>query len=124
VTDKVADASALAALLFYEPRRLEAETRLEDASLHAPTLVDYELANVCLKKIRQRAAEADKLLTAFGELDNLPLTRHEVDFLDTIGLAQRKNISLHDASYLWLARRLGVELVTFDEKLERAAAKP
>ena len=48
----------------------------------------------------------------------------QVDFNETVGLAERCGLSLYDASYLWLARHLGVELVTLDKKLERAAATP
>jgi predicted nucleic acid-binding protein len=37
-----------------------------------------------------------------------------------IVLAERTKLSLYDASYLWLARTLGAELVTLDENLLRA----
>jgi predicted nucleic acid-binding protein len=37
-----------------------------------------------------------------------------------IALAERTKLSLHDASYLWLAHALGAELVTLDDKLARA----
>jgi predicted nucleic acid-binding protein len=39
---------------------------------------------------------------------------------EAIGLAERTRLSLYDASYLRLARTLGAELVTLDDKLARA----
>jgi predicted nucleic acid-binding protein len=39
---------------------------------------------------------------------------------EAIGLTERTRLSLYDASYLRLARTLGAELVTLDDKLARA----
>ena len=36
-------------------------------------------------------------------------------------LALETGLTAYDASYLWLARNLGCELLTFDERLARAA---
>ena len=40
---------------------------------------------------------------------------------EVLALAQRYNLSIYDAAYLWLAAELKVPLATFDEKLGRAA---
>ena len=37
-------------------------------------------------------------------------------------LADRENLTVYDASYLWLSRKLGLELVTLDSDLNAAAA--
>jgi predicted nucleic acid-binding protein len=50
---KVDDASALAALLFAEPEAEAVADQLEGSSLFAPTLLGYEIASVCLKKLRR-----------------------------------------------------------------------
>ena len=50
---KVIDASALAALLFGEPEAEAVVERLGDARLVAPSLLGFELANVCLIKCRR-----------------------------------------------------------------------
>jgi predicted nucleic acid-binding protein len=47
---KVADASVLAAIAFGEPRASEAIALLDDAALHEPTLLAYELTSVAHKK--------------------------------------------------------------------------
>ena len=43
---------------------------------------------------------------------------------EVVALAEQTNLSAYNACYLWLARHLGVELVTLDEKLEKAASPP
>lgn len=121
VVDKVVDASAIVALLFNERPRDAVAARLRDASLHAPNLIGFEVANACLKKIRALPSEREMLLQAYALFDRLSVTLETVDLAAALALAERTKLSLYDASYLWLARTLGAELVTLDDKLARAA---
>ena len=50
---RVVDASAFAAILFGEPEAEEVVARLQGSRLAAPALLPYEIASVCLKKIRR-----------------------------------------------------------------------
>ena len=120
MTDKVVDASAVVALLFDEPARDEVVERLRGASLHAPSLIGFEVANACLKKMRARPAERQALFEAFSFFDELSISPETVDLMEAVVLAERAKLSLSDAGYLWLARSLGAELVTLDERLARA----
>jgi predicted nucleic acid-binding protein len=120
VTAKVVDASAVAALLFNEPSRERVVERLRGASLHAPALLEFEVASACLKKIRVTPKEREPLLEAFNFLPNLAIAFETVDITESLGLAERTKLSIYDASYLWLANALGAELVTLDDKLARA----
>jgi len=52
---KVVDASAIAALLFGEPEADSIAVRLDDARLVAPSVLGFELANVCLITSRRHA---------------------------------------------------------------------
>ncbi len=45
----------------------------------------------------------------------------DVDQQEVVQLAHRAAISTYDASYLWVARRLGGELVTLDQELRKVA---
>ena len=56
---KVVDASAVGALLFAESQRDEIADKLLDASLLAPPLLPFELANVCIKKMRRHPEQRD-----------------------------------------------------------------
>jgi predicted nucleic acid-binding protein len=120
VTDKVVDASAVVAVLFNELTREETVPRLRAATLWAPSLLGFEVANACLKKIRAAPAERQALLEAFSLFDALSISPVTVDLDAAIFLAERTKLTPYDASYLWLASALGVELVTLDDKLARA----
>jgi predicted nucleic acid-binding protein len=119
---KVVDASALAALLFGEPEGEAVAARLSDARLVAPALLGFELANVCLIKTRRYPEQGEVLTTAFELWHRLGVEEMAVKHDHALGLAAQTGLTAYDASYLWLARELGAELVTLDRQLERAAA--
>ncbi len=120
---KVVDASALGALLFGEPEGPAVADRLRDAELIAPHLLGFEIANICLKKIRRHPAQRDALLEAFGMADRMPIAAVEVEHADALRLAEQTGLSAYDASYLWLSRQHGAELVTLDQRLAAAARR-
>ena len=117
---KVVDASALAALLFGEPEAEAIAGRLGSERLVGPSLLAFELANVCLVKCRRHPDQRDRLLAAFQLRDRLGVEEIAVDHASALELALMTCLTLYDASYLWLARQLGAELVTLDKELERA----
>jgi predicted nucleic acid-binding protein len=123
VTDKVVDASAIVALLFNETTRDAVVARLRGASLHAPALLRFEVANACLKKIRAAPSEREALLQAFSLIDAVAIGWHNIDLEQALLLAERTALSVYDASYLWLARAIAAELVTLDDKLARTDEK-
>jgi predicted nucleic acid-binding protein len=121
MADKVVDASALGALLFNEPEDEMVVAKLRGARLHAPTLLTYELANICWKKIR-RGEGAEQILEKLAVLDSLDIQYHDVPAVAAAALALSTGLTGYDASYLWLARELGAVLVTLDAKLQAASA--
>ncbi len=118
---KVVDASALAALLFGEPEAEAVAGRLDGARLVAPSLLAFELANVCLMKCRRHPKRRKALLAAFRLRGRLGVEEVAVDHASALELALKTGLTVYDASYLWLARQLGAELVTLDKELGRAA---
>ena len=120
MTDKVVDASAIVALLFNELTQKKIVARLRGASLHAPGLLEFEVANACLKKMLASPGERQMLLEAFSSLNALSIALERINLAEAIALARRTKLTLYDASYLWLARALDAELVTLDDKLARA----
>lgn len=117
---KVVDASALAALIFAEPEADAVVMRLEGARLAAPSLLDYELANVCLVKIRRAPGQAEALRAAYGMAQRLRVETVAIDPFGVLELAEATGLTAYDASYLWVARSIGAELVTLDRKLAAA----
>jgi predicted nucleic acid-binding protein len=119
---KVVDASALGALLFGEPDGAAIVDRLRGAELIAPALLPFEVANTCVKKMRRYPDQRDALMAAFGMLDRMEVGVVEIDQGEALLLAEQSGLTAYDASYLWLARRTGSELVTLDRQLEAAGA--
>jgi predicted nucleic acid-binding protein len=119
---KVADASALAAILFNEPASQEIERALLDATLLAPSILLFELGNVCRTKCRQMPEERAALEAGLALFTELGVTEMPIDPAAVLALALDVQLSFYDASYLWLARSQGAALVTLDKKLAKAAA--
>ena len=120
---KVVDASAAAAVLYNEPESAAVVRRLEGARLIAPAILAFELSNVCLVKCRRDPDQRSLLLAWFRSRARLGVREVAIDHDDVLDLALSTGLTFYDASYLWLARRLGAELVTLDKALDRAAAR-
>lgn len=115
------DCSVLAAALFRE-RALEDQARevLERCELHAPELLEYEFANVAVKKAAIDDALVRAALDAFSVVD---VVLHRIDVMAGFELARHYALSAYDAAYLWLAGELKTPLATFDRKLAEAAGQ-
>jgi predicted nucleic acid-binding protein len=120
---KVVDASAVAAIVFDEPEAERVAARIRGASLFAPALLDFELANIRWKKCVRRPAEADGIVQAFAERSAISIGEARVDLDQVAGLATVTGLTAYDASYLWLARDLGAELITLDRRLAAVFAE-
>ena len=118
---RVADASAVAAVLFHEPEADEVESRLRGYRLSAPALLTYELANVCWKKSLRRPHERSGFRRALARLPQLGIHLTPVSASSMVTLALETDLSAYDASYLWLTLEMGAPLVTLDRKLANVA---
>ena len=119
---RVVDASVVAALIFDEPRAEEADALMSDAELHVPRLLSYELANTALKKARRDRSLADLIYQGLERAFVMGIRLVDVPTLPVYRLAIETSLTAYDASYLYLARLLEAELVTFDQRLQAAAA--
>jgi predicted nucleic acid-binding protein len=118
----VVDCSALASVLFEEPTRDEALRRLANRALHAPTLIEHEIASVALKKHRQ-GWPAASITLALDDFGKQAIELHRIEIASQCELAQRFGLSAYDAAYLRLAQRLRAPLATFDRALAEAAQR-
>jgi predicted nucleic acid-binding protein len=120
---RVVDASALGALVFGEPRADRISKTLSDEPMAAPPLIWFELASICLKKIKDHPSQKIMILEAFGLARRLDIEMIEVDHLAVIALAEETGLTTYDASYIWLTLEIKGELITLDAKMNRAMTK-
>jgi predicted nucleic acid-binding protein len=116
----VADASALAAVLFAEPEAERVASSLEGHSLAAPTLLPFELANVAVVKVRRGRTSRALVRAGFESLRRLRISLHDVDAEGAFALAAETGLSAYDAAYLWVALALDADLLTLDRQLAEA----
>jgi predicted nucleic acid-binding protein len=125
VSIAVVDASALATIVFLEPDAAAARDRLKRHQLAAPRLLVYELMNAAVKKLRRHPGQAALIRGGLSKAlsEEFDISWSDVDADGVLDLSTETGLTAYDASYLWLARYLRAELVTFDSALETAARK-
>jgi len=119
----VIDASALGALVFGEPKADKISKTLSDETMAAPPLIWFELASICLKKMKPHPSQKIVILEAFNLARRLNIEMIEVDHLAVVELAEETGLTTYDASYIWLALEVKGELITLDGKMNRAMEK-
>jgi len=117
----VVDASAVAAIAFGEPDGHTLVAHLMGETLLAPTLLDYELANIAWKKSRAHPDAAPLIQAALDAATRLRIARVPVPAVDLLRVARETRLTAYDAAYLWLARTRDAELVTLDRALAALA---
>ena len=113
----VLDASAaLSGLLNAGPAR----RALAGEQLHAPHLIDSEVANGLRRAVFGRRLEADAAWAVLDTWRRLGMTRYPVFSLLHRVWELRASLSAYDASYVALAELLDCSLLTADARLGRA----
>jgi predicted nucleic acid-binding protein len=121
----VVDASAVLELLLNTPRAHRISERIFDdgETLHAPHLLDLEVAQVLRRYSLAGELKPMRGRQALEDLTDLPLNRYPHDlFLHRIW-ELRNNITAYDAVYLALAEVLDAPLITGDSRLAKAAGR-
>ena len=118
----VVDSSLVCAILFDEPEREQAQERLSGKHLLAPRLLNHEVVNVALKKLR-RGMPADAVEHALADFASQAIEFFDTDLVGQFALAHCYQLSAYDAAYLWLAAELKAPLATFYAKLGKAAQR-
>ena len=118
----VLDASAAIEWLLQSPIGVKIDRRIfaPSESLHAPHLLDVEVAQVLRRFVRDKTITAQRGLKALEDLGDLPLTRYPHNFLIPRIWELRATLTAYDAAYVALAEVLDAPLLTCDSKLSSA----
>ncbi|NLU75999.1 type II toxin-antitoxin system VapC family toxin [Streptomyces sp. HNM0575] len=118
----VVDASMLAsALVDAGPVGKASAARLFGEQLTAPSLIDYEVLSTLRGLVLGRKLPSEDAERALRALPALPVERASCERLLPRIWELRANYSAYDASYVALAEKLNVPLVTGDAKLKRGS---
>lgn len=90
-------------------------------TLHAPHLIDLEVAQVLRRYVRSAAISAERGAEALADLGEFPIHRHpHVVLLPRIWQI-RDQLTAYDAAYVALAEALDARLITRDRALAQSA---
>jgi predicted nucleic acid-binding protein len=118
----VPDASVLIEVLLRTPTALEIEERLLNSheSLHAPHLVDLEVAQVLRRYVQRGELTAARGTASLDLLAQFPIRRHGHEALMSRIWLLRDNLTAYDAAYVALAEGLRATLLTRDARIANA----
>ena len=92
----------------------------DGGALHAPELLDYEVASVVRRRALRRETPRGRAHDAIRDLADMRITRYPARrFLEQIWSYHRV-LSAYDAAYVSLAASLDAPLITTDARLGRA----
>lgn len=116
----VVEASVVVDALVGAPANPELLARLADNELHAPALIDYEVASALRGHALGRRLTGARVEDAIEDFGALRIERYPLSTMMGHVLDLRDNFTVYDASYVVLARMLQVPLLTADAKLAEA----
>jgi predicted nucleic acid-binding protein len=116
----VVDSSAMVDALVDEPVNPQLLALLADEELHAPALLDFEVASALRGHALGGKLERLRLDEAIEDFSALRIERHQMTGLLRHILDLRDNFTVDDATYVVLAQALEAPLVTADVKLTEA----
>jgi len=119
----VLDASAAIEWLLQSRAGVRIDKRIFSVSqsLHAPHLLDVEVAQVLRRYVREKTISEQRGEEALEDLGDLPLNRYPHDFLLPRVWKLRATLTAYDAVYIALAEVLDAPLLTCDNKIASAS---
>lgn len=94
-----------------------------DETLHAPHLIDLEVAHVLRRYVHSAVITAQRGAQALADLGDFPLRRYPHFMLLGRVWQLRHSLTAYDAAYLALADALRATLLTRDRALARAGGR-
>jgi predicted nucleic acid-binding protein len=116
----VIESSAMVDALVDEPVNPHLLALLADEELHAPALLDFEVASALRGHVLGGRLDQLRLDEAIEDFGAFRIERHQMTGLLAHILDLRENFTVYDAAYMILARALEAPLVTADTKMREA----
>jgi len=118
----ILDASAAIEWLLQTPAGIRVDKHIfsSRAPLHAPHLLDVEVAQVLRRYVRDKVIAAERGQEALEDLAAFPLHRYPHDFLISRVWELRATLTAYDAIYVALAELLDAPLLTCDSRIASA----
>ncbi len=111
---------ALEAIVFRDALGPLARRRLVRGRVHAPELLDLEVASALRRLVRHGALAADQAAFALNDLRRARITRHPHRQLLPRIWELRDTVGAYEAAYVAIAERADATLLTLDRRLARA----
>ena len=116
----VIESSAMVDALVDQPVNPHLLALLADEELHAPALLDFEVAGALRGHALGGRLDQVRLEEAIDDFRGFRIERHQMTDLLAHILDLRENFTVYDATYVILARALEAPLVTADTKMSEA----
>jgi len=116
----VIESSAMMDALVDEPVNPHLLALLADEELHAPALLDFEVASALRGHALGGRLDQVRLEEAIEDFSGFRIERHQMTDLLAYILDLRENFTVYDATYVILAHALEAPLVTADAKMNEA----
>jgi predicted nucleic acid-binding protein len=117
----VIESSAMVDALVGDPANPNLLALLADEELHAPALLDFEVASALRGHVLGGRLDPERLDEAVEDFIAFRVERHPMTGLLGHMLDLRDNFTVYDAAYLVLAQALETAVVSADAKLREAA---
>lgn len=103
-----------------DPANPELLAVIADSELHAPSLIDYEVASALRGHVLGGKLADSQLEDATEDFSAMQIERYPLSTMMRAVLDLRANYTVYDAAYVVLAQALDAPLVTADSKMLEA----
>lgn len=93
----------------------------EHTSALAPRILEFEVMNGLKSAMMRKRISSQDVLNLVRKFEDLSINILAIDVREVLTFSIQEKLSVYDASYAWLARSRGCELMTHDKKLAKVA---
>lgn len=121
----IVDASFVISYLFpdehpqHETDTLFDRFNKRDIDFYAPYVLSFEVVNALRSSFLRKRYTINEVAILTKNFINLEITELPVDYEEVLQLSLAKQLSVYDASYVWLAKKEHAPLLTLDRKLTK-----